>query len=292
MIAFKSISDLLALTESTGKPISEIVLMWEAELGECTEESVWSEMAQALKVMQEAVKTGLVHGEKSFSGLVGGDAKKLAQQKSLVESTVRTAAVYALAISEVNAGMGKIVACPTAGSCGIVPGAILATADYIRCEDEVLIRALFTAAGIGQVIADNASISGAVGGCQAECGAAAAMAAAAVVEMMDGTPKQSFEAVSLALKNMLGLVCDPVAGLVEVPCVKRNAFAAVHALLAAEMALAGIESAIPADEVIEAMYQIGLEIPCSLRETSEGGLAKTPTAISITKRLLKSDSDS
>lgn len=285
MISFKSINDLLILAESTGKPFSEIILLWEAELSECQAESVWAEMAARLKVMQDAAKAGLESDEKSFSGLVGGDAAKMARHNSLVGQTVRQAAVYALAISEVNAGMGKIVACPTAGSCGIVPGAILAAADYLKCEDDVLIRALFTAAGIGQVIAENATVAGAVGGCQAECGSAAAMAAAAVVEMMGGTPKQSVEALALALKNMLGLVCDPVAGLVEVPCVKRNAFAAVHGLLAAEMALAGIESVIPADEVIEAMYQIGIDMPSSLKETSEGGLAKTPTAVSINERL-------
>jgi L-serine dehydratase len=199
--------------------------------------------------------------------------------------TAARAASYALAISEVNANMGLIVACPTAGSCGIVPAALFSAAESLTRDDNALIDALFTAPGIGMVIAENATVAGAVGGCQAECGAAAAMAAGAVVEMAGGTPRQSGEALALALKNMLGLVCDPVAGLVEVPCVKRSAFAAVHALLSAEMALAGIESVIPADEVIDAMYQIGLLMPKSLRETSQGGLAKTLTGIRISQRL-------
>ncbi len=168
----------------------------------------------------------------------------------------------------------------------ILPGAMLAAAETFLFDDEALVRGLFTAAVIGLVIAENASISGAYGGCQAECGSAAAMAAGAIVEMAGGTPQQSAEAVALSLKNMLGLVCDPVAGLVEVPCVKRNAFGAIHALLAAEMAMAGIQSVIPADEVIAAMHQIGLVMPKALRETSEGGLAKTPTAQKITERLL------
>jgi L-serine dehydratase len=211
---------------------------------------------------------------------VGGDACKLAGN-SFIGPVVANAVANAIAVSEVNASMGRIVACPTAGSCGIVPGAIFAIRDFLDCNEDILVRALFTAAGIGQVIAEQATVSGAVGGCQAECGTAAAMAAAAVTEMLGGTPEQSSQAMALALKNMLGLVCDPVAGLVEVPCVKRNGFAAVHALVAAHMALAGIKSVIPADEVIAAMYQIGLDIPRSLKETSEGGLAKTPTALAL-----------
>ncbi len=285
MINFTCIADLLALAETTAKPLSEIVRMWEAEASGRPGEAVWEEMRVRLTVMKEAVAAGLEEKQKSLSGLVGGDAGKLAQSHSLLGPTVGRAAAYALAVSEVNASMGRVVACPTAGSCGIVPGAILAAAAYKNCPDEALIAALFTAAGIGEVIAKNATVAGSVGGCQAECGSAAAMAAAAVVELMGGTPRQSAQALALALKNMLGLACDPVAGLVEVPCAKRNAFAAVHALLAAEMALAGIESAIPADEVIDAMDRIGRDLPCSLKETAEGGLAKTPTALSITKRL-------
>lgn len=161
----------------------------------------------------------------------------------------------------------------------------MAIADTMNCEEEKLVNALFTAAGIGEVIAANATVAGALGGCQAECGSAAAMAAAAVVEMLGGTPEESAQAMALALKNMLGLACDPVAGLVEVPCVKRNGFAAIHALVAAQMAMVGIKSVIPPDEVIESMYRIGLEMPANVRETSQGGLAVTPTAKAIEQKL-------
>jgi L-serine dehydratase len=285
MMSFTSVAELVALAEETGKPLADVVWQWEAERSDCQPEAVWGEMASRLAVMQQAVTQGLTQREKSFSGLVGGDAYRLAVANNFIGPIVMHAAANAIAVSEVNANMGKIVACPTAGSCGIVPGAILAVAEHLQCGDEKLVRALFTAAGVGEVIAENATVSGAVGGCQAECGAAAAMAAAAVVEMLGGAPRQSSHALALALKNMLGLVCDPVAGLVEVPCVKRNAFAAVHALLAAQMALVGVESIIPADEVIDAMNRIGAELPCSLKETSESGLAKTLTGMKITERL-------
>jgi L-serine dehydratase len=288
MINFKSVADLLALAEESGKPLGDIVWQWECERSERPPAEVWEDMRQRLLVMRESIEAGLASREKSFSGLVGGEAHRLAASSELLGPTAGLAAAYALAVSEVNASMGKIVACPTAGSCGIVPGAILATASRQRCDDDTLVRTLFTTAGIGEIIATNATVAGAVGGCQAECGSAAGMAAAAVVEMMGGSPRQSVEALALAMKNMLGLACDPVAGLVEVPCVKRNAFAAVHALVAAQMALAGIASVVPADEVIEAMYRIGMAMPCSLKETAEGGLAVTPTGLSITARLLKS----
>ncbi|MDF2499555.1 MAG: L-serine dehydratase, iron-sulfur-dependent, alpha subunit [Anaerosporomusa subterranea] len=287
MMSFTSIAELVALAEEMGQPIADVVWQWETERSASQPEAVWREMASRLAVMQQAAAQGLIQREKSFSGLVGGDACRLATTNSFIGPVVMRAAANAIAVSEVNANMGKIVACPTAGSCGIVPGAILAVAEHLQCGDDKLVRALFTAAGIGEVIAANATVSGAVGGCQAECGAAAAMAAAAVVEMLGGTPRQSSHALALALKNLLGLVCDPVAGLVEVPCVKRNGFAAVHALTAAQMALAGVESIIPADEVIDAMNRIGAELPCSLKETSEGGLAKTATGIEITERLSK-----
>ncbi|HMM22902.1 MAG TPA: L-serine ammonia-lyase, iron-sulfur-dependent, subunit alpha [Selenomonadales bacterium] len=290
MIRFSRISDLVRLADEHELSLAEVVWRHETERSQRTPEEVWATMAESLKVMRGAAVLGLSSRDKSFSGLVGGDANRLAARlddgKCLTGPVAAKAAAYALAVSEVNAGMGKIVACPTAGSCGIVPGAMLAAADACGFSDEALIRGLFTAAGIGLVIAENASISGAFGGCQAECGSAAAMAAAAVVEMAGGTPAQSAEALALAMKNLLGLACDPVAGLVEVPCVKRNAFGAVHALLAAEMALAGITSVIPADEVIDAMHQIGLSMPRALKETSEGGLAKTPTAIKLTEKIL------
>lgn len=287
MISFKSVADLLALAEAGGKSLSDIVWQWECERSERPPAEVWADMRQRLLVMREAAQSGLASREKSFSGLVGGEAHRLAASQELLGPTAGLAAAYALAVSEVNASMGKIVACPTAGSCGIVPGAILAVADHLGYGEDILVRSLFTAAGIGEIIATNATVAGAVGGCQAECGSAAGMAAAAVVEILGGKPRQSADALALAMKNMHGLACDPVAGLVEVPCVKRNAFAAVHSLVAAQMALAGIASVIPADEVIEAMHRIGQAMPCALKETAEGGLAKTPTGLKITARLEK-----
>lgn len=288
-INFTSINEMLMLADTMQKPLSDVVLQFEIQRSENSSEEVWNNMMVNLEVMRDAVKQGLSQTERSFSGLVGGDANRLMKyaetSNSLTSLVSSRAASYALAVSEVNAGMGKVVACPTAGSCGILPGAVLAVGEFLNLSDESLVRGLFTAAGIGMVIAENASIAGAIGGCQAECGTAAAMAAGAVTEMAGGTPEQVGHALALALKNLLGLVCDPVAGLVEVPCVKRNAFGAAHALLAAEMALAGIKSVIPADEVIGAMHHIGLSIPKALRETSEGGLAKTPTALRIAESL-------
>lgn len=288
-INFTRVDELIAIAQSLQKPISSVVLDFEAQRSERPQNEIWADMKASLQVMRDAVSQGLAQTDKSFSGLVGGDANRLMNRihsSTLLTGSISSrAAAYALAVSEVNAGMGKVVACPTAGSCGILPGALLAAGEILNAEDDDLVRGLFTAAGIGMVIAENASIAGAIGGCQAECGAAAAMAAGAVADIAGGTPNQVSHALALALKNLLGLVCDPVAGLVEVPCVKRNAFGASHALLAAEMSLAGIESVIPADEVISAMHQIGLSIPRALRETSEGGLAKTPTASSITVRL-------
>ena len=283
MSGFSSIAELVSLAETQAIALSEVVWRQECERSGWPPEAVWREMASRLAVMQQAAAEGIGRREKSISGLTGGDAWRLAAG-GFLGPVVSEAAAKAVAVSEVNAGMGRIVACPTAGSCGIVPGALLAVGSSLGCGEDKLVRALFTAAGIGEVIAANATVAGAVGGCQAECGSAAAMAAAAV-ELLGGAPRQSAAAAALALKNLLGLACDPVAGLVEVPCVKRNGFAAVHALLAAQMALAGVTSVIPADEVVAAMRDIGDRMPCSLKETSEAGLAQTPTAVAIQTRL-------
>lgn len=289
MIRFAYICELIELASKQEQPISAIVRQYEIERSQSTADQVQQSMEVNLRVMREAVISGLQGKEKSASGLIGGDASRLFQRmeqgQTVSGQSISRAAAYALAVSEVNAAMGRIVACPTAGSCGILPGALLAAAELLNASDEQVVNALFTAAGIGIVIAENASISGAQGGCQAECGSAAAMAAGAIVEMAGGTPKQVGHALALALKSTLGLVCDPVAGLVEVPCVKRNAFGAVQAVLAADLALSGVESVIPADEVIAAMYEIGLAMPSSLRETSQAGLAKTKAAKAIEERL-------
>lgn len=283
---YKTLHELVALAGKHHLSLSEIVVRHEMETSEQTEEKVRGVMASRLQVFHESIEAGLQDQGKSVSGLVGGDAYKMLQSPAkLLGSLSRKAAIYALAVSEANAKMFKIVACPTAGSCGIVPAVMTAVAEEIGTDQKVSVNALFTAAGIGAVVSRNASVAGAVGGCQAECGTAAAMAAAAAAEMAGGTNDEIINAFALCMKNTLGLACDPVAGLVEVPCVKRNACYAVMAVSAAEMALAGIRSVIPPDEVIEAMAEIGRIMPVALKETSDGGLARTATGKAITARL-------
>ena len=289
MINFNNIEELIVLAEEAGTSLHEIVIRREMQDSQKTREEVLLSMQKNWQVMQASIERGIKNTEKSLSGLTGGDAKKLYayRRQGYMGQEVLSAAAYAVGISEVNAVMGRIVACPTAGSCGIVPAALYAAKMERNASDETIVNALFTAAGIGMVIDQNASIAGAAGGCQAECGTAAGMAAAALVELAGGSPKQIGNAVALSIKNLLGLVCDPVAGLVEVPCVKRNGFAVIEAMLAADMSMAGIDSIIPVDEVIDAMNRIGKALPKSLRETSEGGLATTATAREIEKRIYK-----
>ena len=285
---YKTLHELMEQAATHQLSLSEITMRHEMETSEKTEETVRTLMASRLDVFHESIQAGLENKGKSVSGLVGGDAEKLLQsQAKLLGPLARKAAVYALAVSEANAKMFKIVACPTAGSCGIVPAVMIATAEELNIHKDTCVNALFTAAGIGAVVARNASVAGAVGGCQAECGTAAAMGAAAVAEMAGGNNDEIMQAFALCMKNTLGLACDPVAGLVEVPCVNRNACYAVLAITAAEMALAGIKSVIPPDEVVEAMAEIGRLMPVALKETSDGGLAKTPTGRAIAERLEK-----
>ena len=242
-------------------------------------------MRRTLEIMRESAANGQ-REVRSASGLCGGLAERLLQNDAgLLGKTAHRAAIFALSISEHNACMGRIVAAPTAGSCGILPGVLLALGETYCLDSDRLTEGLFNAAAVGMVIAHRATLSGAKGGCAAECGSAGAMAASAAVELLGGTPQMCANAVALALKAVMGLVCDPVAGLVEVPCVKRNATGAVLALTAAQLALAGIPSAIPADEVIDAMRQVGALMHESLRETSKGGIAATRTAQQIEKRL-------
>ncbi|MCZ2258824.1 L-serine ammonia-lyase, iron-sulfur-dependent, subunit alpha [Sporosarcina sp. G11-34] len=279
-ILFSSVKELVALAESQSKPISEIMIEQEMLVSRRSREEIIAQMDNNLTVMEEAVEKGL-KGVHSTSGLTGGDAvliqKYMETGKSLSGDIIMDAVSKAVATNEVNAAMGTICATPTAGAAGIVPGTLFAVKNKLNPTREQMINYLFTTGAFGFVVANNASISGAAGGCQAETGSAGSMAAAAIVEMAGGTPQQSAEAFSIVMKNMLGLVCDPVAGLVEVPCVKRNAMGAAKALVGADMALAGVVSRIPTDEVIEAMYKIGLSMPSALRETGKGGLAATPT---------------
>jgi L-serine dehydratase len=284
---YQTLQQLVKLATERKKRISEIVLAVDAEQKGERPDIQLGQMRAIWQVMQQAIKRGLTEDVKSLSGLSGGDGKRLASvTPRLLSRQVAKAAATALAVGEVNAAMGRIVACPTAGSCGVVPAALAFAKEHLKVSEEDVVLSLFTAAGVGIVCSLNASISGAEGGCQAECGVAAAMAAGALTELGHGTPEQVGHAVALCLTNMLGLVCDPVAGLVEVPCILRNAGAIMQALLAAELALADIKSRIPADEVIDAMREVGQALPESLRETAKGGLANTPTGKRLRSKLL------
>lgn len=278
---YSSVASFVSAAEKAALPISALILRQQAEQMELTEEEVYEHMRRNYQVMRECIEPGCDKDLRSTSGLTGGSAYKMRQisqgGKSLTGSLMSGALYRALAVSELNAAMGRIVAAPTAGSCGIIPAALLTMEEEYHCSEHDCVMALFTASAVGIVIANNASLAGAQGGCQAECGSAAAMAAAAIVELAGGTPKMAEHAISIALKNVLGLVCDPVAGLVEIPCIKRNASGVAGAFVAAELALAGIESAIPADEVIVTMKKVGDIMSSTLKETAEGGLAATPT---------------
>ncbi|MDP4090119.1 MAG: L-serine ammonia-lyase, iron-sulfur-dependent, subunit alpha, partial [Bacillota bacterium] len=252
----------------------------EMELGS-SREDVIRRMRNRLEVMKASAEHGASSIITSVGGLIGGESfrmnKYIRKGDNIIGDTILKAMTRAFSCSEVNASMGKIVAAPTAGSCGIIPAALITAAESCGKGDEDIINALFTAGEVGAIIAQNATVAGAEGGCQAECGSAAAMAAAAVVEMAGGSPAASLHGASIALQNVMGLICDPIAGLVESPCSKRNASGVVNALCSAEMALAGVASVVPFDEVVEAMYRVGKSMPSELRETALGGLAATPT---------------
>lgn len=284
-----SIDYILDEAAKNNQPIWQVVLHEEQEDSGLSVEAIRERVERVYDVMREAATNGISAELRSVSGLTGGDAARYynhyRNHKNLLGSLCARAMSYALATSEYNASMGVIVAAPTAGSAGVLPGVLIAAQEEYGFSNRDAINALITASGIGAVIAKRATISGAQGGCQAEMGSGCAMAAAALCEVMGGTARQCTHAAALALKNSLGLACDPVAGLVEVPCVKRNGIYAVMAIAAADMALAGVESFIPPDEVIDAMYQIGCNMPACIRETAEGGLAITPTAIRAKNRL-------
>ena len=277
---FTSLEDIVEKSKHEKKPVSELMIEQEVELNGVSRSAVEKLMKRNLSVMMQAVEEGLA-GVSSKTGLTGGDAKKLQNYiesgQSITGGDFLTGVAAAIATNEVNASLGLICATPTAGSAGVLPGCVHALKQKFNIDEETQLRMLFTAGAFGFVVANNASCSGAEGGCQAEIGSASAMAAAAIVEAMGGDAETSAHAFAIALKNMLGLVCDPVAGLVEVPCVKRNAAGSSIAMMAADMALAGIKSRIPADEVLEAMYKIGLEMSTTLKETAKGGLAITKT---------------
>lgn len=282
MMDFYHASELLSLCQENHILISEVMRQREIELGETAPEVCDNRMARALEIMKASASAPLHAPSRSMGGLIGGEAKLLSEHqasgKSVCGKVLDKAITYAMAVLETNASMGLIVAAPTAGSSGIVPGLLLALQDCCDFSDKQLIQALYNAGAIGYLAMRNATVAGAVGGCQAEVGIASAMAASAAVELLGGTPHQSLGAASTVLMNMLGLVCDPVGGLVEYPCQNRNAAGVANALIAAEMALSGIPQLIPFDEMLAATYSVGKKIPAELRETALGGCAVTPSA--------------
>ena len=279
---FRSAQELLALCRQTQCPISELMRRRECELGETTRDQVDHRMARVLEIMRESASLPLKKPAKSTGGLIGGESKKLydhaARGKAICGDVLQRAMTYAMGVAEVNASMGLIVAAPTAGSAGVVPGLLLALQDCYKISDDRLIDALFNAGAVGYLAMRNATVAGAVGGCQAEVGVAAAMAASATVELMGGAPEQCLDAGSTVLMNLLGLVCDPVGGLGEYPCQNRNAAGVANALIAAELALSGVKQLIPFDEMLETMYAVGRRLPIELRETALGGCATAPSA--------------
>lgn len=288
-LKYNTVEELVEAAASSHKRISEIVLEQQAADMESTIEEVYATMESSFDVMRQSVISGLDETLRSPSGLSGGSAAKLKKAveegKNHYGHLLGNAISMALAVTEFNSCMGKIVAAPTAGSCGVIPAALISVMDEYNLPKRDIVMSLFTASAIGMVIAKCASIAGAEGGCQAEVGSASAMAAGALTEIFDGTPQMVSDSCAIALKNTMGLVCDPVAGLVEVPCIKRNAMGVANAFTASELACAGIKSVIPADEVILAMRQVGQLMSTSLKETAEGGLAATPTGCRLCRQI-------
>ena len=287
-MALDSMREIFDRMAEEGKPFWEIVLETDMEERQVTRSQSMAKMLTMWQAMSDAAD-GYTGRRRSVSGLVGGDGMKMRQYnlrgEAMTGGYVSEVIAEALSMAESNACMGRIVAAPTAGACGVLPAVLLPLCKYEELSQHRILEALYVASGIGAVIAYKACIAGASGGCQAEIGTASAMAAGALVALRDGTGQQIGHAVAMALKNLMGLVCDPVAGLVEVPCVKRNVIGAVNAISAADMALAGIESRIPVDEVIDAMGEVGRRMPVEFRETALGGLAATPTGRRVKQQM-------
>lgn len=280
MLKYESVSELVAEAEKRNIKISELVLEDQAKSMEKEPLELYEKMEISFQVMKDSIKEGMKKDQKSMSGLTGGEGylmNEYAATGGISGNFMTKAMARALAVAGCNASMGRIVAAPTAGSCGILPGCLVSLYEDRGFEEKDVVMAMFTAGAIGMVIAEKSSVAGAQGGCQAECGSASAMAAAALVEVMGGTPSQCADACAMAISNQMGLVCDPVGGLVEIPCIKRNVSGLAIAFSSADMALAGIRANIPADECIDAMREVGDALPASLKETAGGGLATTPT---------------
>jgi L-serine dehydratase len=287
---YMTIKEIIDAANKRQKPIYELAIEQEIKQTKSSYEEVWRKMEKNLAVMENSANKGIEgNGVVSPTGLTGGDAVKIKKYRergnTLSGDLMMLGVQSAVGVNEVNAAIGVICATPTAGASGTIPGVLFSIKDSLQLSHEDMVHFLFTSALFGMIVANNACISGAFGGCQAEVGSASAMAAAAAVEAAGGTPQQSSEAFSTALQNLLGLVCDPVAGLVEVPCVKRNAVGTANALVAADIALAGVGNIINADEVIEAMLKVGRQMPRELRETGLGGIAATPTGVAIKNKI-------
>jgi L-serine dehydratase len=282
---FKSGEALLKICEEQDISISDAMKNREIYFLESDSNEVYHKMSHAWNIMKNSAKQALKGDIKSMGGLIGGESQRITKRRigddTPVCGTMMSKAIsYAMGVLEVNSSMGLIVAAPTAGSSGVIPGAFLALQEEMNLSDDVMINALFNAGAIGYLIAYNATIAGAEGGCQAEVGSASAMAASAITEIMGGSPKQCLSAATSAIANLLGLVCDPIGGLVEAPCQQRNAMGVSNALICSEIALSGIRNIVPFDEVVEVMYNVGRSMPHELRETAKGGLAAAPSACS------------
>lgn len=279
---FKNAKELLELSQNEKLTISEVMRQRELSETESSPEELYTKMKRVLEIMKDSASTPIQKPVTSMGGLIGGEAKRLSLHEAsgtrLCGEVLHKGITKAMAVLETNASMGLIVAAPTAGSAGIVPGFLLALQEVYECPDDTMIQVLYNAGAIGYLAMRNATVAGAVGGCQAEVGIASAMAASAAVELLGGTPGQCLNAASTVLMNMLGLVCDPVGGLVEYPCQNRNAAGVANAMIAAEMALAGIPQLIPFDEMLDTMYAVGRRLPAELRETALGGCATAPSA--------------
>lgn len=282
---FNTAEELIEICIKENKPISSVMRLREIVYGELDADEVENRMRKSLSIMRNSAHEPLHKIVRSMGGMIGGEAAKLEKRreegKSICGNVLTKALIYSQAVLEVNASMGVIVAAPTAGSAGVVPAVLFALEEEFNLSEETVINGLFTAGAIGCLLMKNASVSGAEAGCQAEIGSAAAMAAAAAVEMMGGSPEQCLDAASITISNMLGLVCDPIAGLVEMPCQSRNAAGASNALTSAEMALSGIKAAVPFGEMADVMLRVGRGLPAELRETALGGCAATPTGCAL-----------
>lgn len=282
-------AELIQICNEEKITLAEYAIRQEMELKEVSREYLMENMKRTLEVMKESTSLGREKEVYSLSGLIGGDAFRLQNYHdkgvSLMGGGIIKAMAMAISCSEVNGSMGKIIACPTAGSCGILPAVLLTAGEILNKTDDELVMALFSSSAIGIIIGKNATFAGAEGGCQAECGSASAMAAGMVVEMMGGTPEMALDAAAIIFKNVLGLVCDPVAGLVEIPCAKRNVSGAVNALCTADLVMAGVTSKIPFDDALLAMYRVGINLPEELRETALGGVAITPSGKALSEKV-------